>query len=67
LDEDRTRLAGARQMADQLIQAVLAKAFRGELVPTKTELARLEKRTYEPASALLDSVRTERTQHLTNG
>jgi type I restriction enzyme S subunit len=43
-----------------LAQAVLAKAFRGELVPTEAELARAEGRDYEPASVLLDRVRTER-------
>ncbi len=36
-----------------LIQAVLAKAFRGELVPTEAELARREGRSYERASELL--------------
>jgi tRNA U34 5-methylaminomethyl-2-thiouridine-forming methyltransferase MnmC len=43
-----------------LAQAVLAKVFRGELVPTEAELARAEGRDYEPASVLLDRVRTER-------
>jgi type I restriction enzyme S subunit len=32
---------------------VLAKAFRGELVPTEAELAWQEKRDYEPAAVLL--------------
>jgi hypothetical protein len=45
---------------EQLTQAVLAKAFRGELVPTEAELARREGRDYEPASALLDRIRAER-------
>jgi type I restriction enzyme S subunit len=39
--------------ADKLTQAILAKAFRGELVPTEAELARKEGRDYEPASVLL--------------
>src|SRR6202035_3576624 len=47
VDRIEARLTDARQMADQLTQAVLAKAFRGELVPTEAELARREKRTYE--------------------
>jgi type I restriction enzyme S subunit len=46
---------------DSLTQAVLAKAFRGELVPTEAELARRERRDYEPASALLERIRAERT------
>jgi len=41
---------------------VLAKAFRGELVPTEAELARREKRTYEPAADLLARIRAEREQ-----
>lgn len=59
-DVIETRLSDARRMADQLAQAVLAKAFRGELVPTEAELARREKRTYEPASELLARVRAAR-------
>ncbi len=39
--------------AEKLTQAILAKAFRGELVPTEADLARAEGRPYEPASALL--------------
>jgi type I restriction enzyme, S subunit len=45
-----------------LTQAILAKAFRGELVPTEAELARREGREYEPAAALLARIRAERTQ-----
>lgn len=41
-----------------LLQALLAKAFRAELVPTEAELARRESRTYEPASELLTRLRT---------
>ena len=41
-----------------LMQAILAKAFRGELVPTEAELARREKRSYEPASELLARLKT---------
>jgi type I restriction enzyme S subunit len=37
----------------RLPQAVLSKAFSGELVPTEAELARAEGREYESASALL--------------
>jgi type I restriction enzyme S subunit len=59
-DVIESRLADARRMADQLTQAVLAKAFRGELVPTEAELARRENRTYEPAAELLARIRAER-------
>jgi hypothetical protein len=41
-------------------RAILAKAFRGELVPTEAELARAEGRDYEPASVLLERIRRER-------
>jgi type I restriction enzyme, S subunit len=54
------RVAAATARADKNIQAVLAKAFRGELVPTEAELARQEGRDYEPASALLARIRAER-------
>ena len=50
-------MAGARARVDALTQAVLAKAFRGELVPTEAELARREGREYEPAGLLLERVR----------
>jgi type I restriction enzyme S subunit len=56
-DAIEARLTAARTAADQLTQAVLAKAFRGELVPTEAELARRENRTYEPANELLARVR----------
>lgn len=53
-------MAAATARAEKLTQAILAKAFRGELVPTEAELARREGREYEPASALLERVRAER-------
>jgi len=46
--------------AQKLEQSILARAFRGELVPTEAELARLENRDYEPASALLEEIRVGR-------
>ena len=54
------RLAAATRRALTLTQAILAQAFRGELVPTEAELARQEGREYEPASVLLERIRTER-------
>ena len=44
--------AAARRLLDRLDQAVLAKAFRGELVPQDP--------ADEPASVLLDRIRAER-------
>lgn len=55
-----TRVSLASVRSDKLTQAVLAKALRGELVPTEAELARAEGRDYEPASVLLERVRKER-------
>jgi type I restriction enzyme S subunit len=54
------RAAVATRLADKLTQSILAKAFRGELVPTEAELARREGREYEPASVLLERIRAER-------
>lgn len=51
---------------EKLTQAILAKAFRGELVPTEAELARNEGRDYEPASVLLARIRQERAEQETS-
>jgi type I restriction enzyme S subunit len=59
-DTIEARVAVATARADKITQAILAKAFRGELVPTEAELARQESRDYEPASALLARIRTAR-------
>jgi type I restriction enzyme S subunit len=59
-DTVEARLAAATARTDKLTQAILAKAFRGKLVPTEAELARQEGRDYEPASALLARIRAER-------
>jgi type I restriction enzyme S subunit len=61
--ERRTAVAAAR--ADKLVQAILARAFRGELVPTEAELARAEGRDYEPASVLLQRIQAGREQPAT--
>jgi type I restriction enzyme S subunit len=60
-DAIEKRVEVATRRAEKLTQAILAKAFRGELVPTEAELARREGRDYEPASVLLERLRTERT------
>ena len=56
------RLGKALMYSDKLTQSVLAKAFRGELVPTEAELARREGREYEPASVLLERIKNERAK-----
>jgi type I restriction enzyme S subunit len=61
-DAIEKRVEAATARAEKLTQAILAKAFRGELVPTEAEVVRREGRTYEPASVLLDRIRTERTE-----
>lgn len=59
-DAIEKRVTAAKLRAERLTQAVLAKAFRGELVPTEAEIARREGRKYEPASVLLERIRAER-------
>jgi type I restriction enzyme, S subunit len=59
-DRIEKRLATATRRVETLTQAILAQAFRGELVPTEAELARREGRDYEPASALLERIRAAR-------
>ena len=56
-DAIESRVATATARAERLTQSILAKAFRGELVPTEAELARREGRDYEPASVLLERIR----------
>ena len=53
-DAIEKRVSHGLAQANRLTQACLAKAFRGELVPTEAELARLEGRDYEPATTLLE-------------
>jgi type I restriction enzyme S subunit len=53
------RVAAAIAQADRLSQSVLDKAFRGELVLTESELARMEGRSYEPAWVLLGRIKSE--------
>jgi hypothetical protein len=54
------RVQVGTQRTEKQTQAILAKEFRGELVPTEAELARQEARDYEPASVLLERIRAER-------
>jgi hypothetical protein len=61
-DAIEKRVAQATARVEKTTQAILVKAFRGELVPTEAELARQEGRDYELASVLLERVRAERAQ-----
>ncbi len=54
------RVVAAAMRAEKLTQAILAKAFRGELVPTEAELARRDGRSYESASELLARIKADR-------
>jgi type I restriction enzyme S subunit len=56
------RVADATLRAKKLTAAILAKAFRGELVPTEAELARREGRPYESAADHLARIQSERTE-----
>ncbi len=56
-DQIESRLRLAAQHVDRLTQSLLAKAFRGELVPNEATLARRQSRPYEPASELLARIR----------
>jgi len=58
------RVAAAIVRAEKLNQAILAKAFRGDLVPTEAELARREGRPYESASELLARIKSERKERV---
>ncbi|PIP07466.1 MAG: type I restriction endonuclease subunit S, partial [Syntrophobacterales bacterium CG23_combo_of_CG06-09_8_20_14_all_48_27] len=51
-DQIETRYQKAKAYVDKLTQAILANAFRGELVPQDPN--------DEPASALLERIRQER-------
>ena len=66
-DRLEARFAEGRKRVDSISQAILAKAFRGELVPTEAELASREGRSYESASALLEQIRAGSAAHSSNG
>jgi type I restriction enzyme S subunit len=59
-DAIEKRVAAPTARAEKLTQAILANAFRGELVATEAELARREGRDYEPASLLVERIRAGR-------
>jgi type I restriction enzyme S subunit len=53
------RVQAATTRADKLPQAILSKAFSGELVPTEADLARAEGRTFETAAELFARVKQD--------
>jgi type I restriction enzyme S subunit len=55
-DTIEEQFAAAAVRVAKTSQSVLAKAFRGELVPTEAELALEEGRDYESAAALLERI-----------
>lgn len=57
-----SRLQAATSSVEKITQAILAKAFRGELVPTEAELARIESRSYETAEELMARIRMSTTE-----
>lgn len=57
-DRLQSRYEKATRHTDKLTQSILAKAFRGELVPTEAALARKEGRSYETAEELLARIKT---------
>jgi len=59
-DSNEKRVAAASIRVEKLTQAILPKAFRGELVPTEAELARREGRAYETASELLTRIKSDK-------
>lgn len=61
-DKIEAHVQTATARVEKITQAILAKAFRGELVPTEAELARQENRDYEPASVLLERIHAARDQ-----
>ena len=69
LDSYSTRLDKATVLLERVQRnlkryraSVLKAAVEGRLVPTEAELARAEKRDYEPASVLLERILVERRQ-----
>jgi type I restriction enzyme, S subunit len=55
-DRLEARFKEGRKCVDRITQAVLAKAFRGELVPTEFDLSKAEGRSFESAQELLERI-----------
>jgi len=61
-DKVETHYQKARAYVDQLAQSVLARAFRGELVPTEAELAEKQGYDFESAEKLLERITAEKAR-----
>jgi type I restriction enzyme, S subunit len=66
-DRLETRFAEAQRRIDGITQSILAKAFRGKLLPTEFELAKAEGRSFESAEQLLDRIRPNRSHDRQKG
>lgn len=55
-DRLELRFAEGLKQVGSITDALLAKAFRGELVPTESELAKVEGRSFEAAEELLERI-----------
>ncbi len=66
-DRIEERYQGAKKQVDNLTPSILAKAFRGELVPTEAELAAREGRDYESAAQLLQRIDPSATKRSPRG
>jgi type I restriction enzyme, S subunit len=64
-DKIAARYKIVQQQVDRLPQSILAKAFRGELVPAEAELAERDGRTYESAEQLLERIRITKVEGTT--
>ena len=53
------RVQTATKQTEAMTQSILARAFRGELVPTEGDVARAEGRDYESAAQLVARIREE--------
>lgn len=62
LDDTTSLLERVERNLKRYRASVLKAAVEGRLVPTEAELARAEKRDYEPASVLLERILVERRQ-----
>jgi type I restriction enzyme S subunit len=61
-----SRLQRTTAQVNGLTQSVLAKAFRGELVPTEAELAKAEGRAFESAEQLLIRINVSRSAKISS-
>jgi type I restriction enzyme S subunit len=66
-DRIEARFTKACAQIDKLTPSLLAKAFRGELVPTEADLAEVEGRAFESATQLLARIKSSSKPDSRNG